>query len=134
MSEPADEATPGPDSGDDHEAKPGAIEQAAAAGLLRATDNLDPWDVTFPHPLIQAAVYENIPPARRVHLHRFAAQLVEDAGTALRHLVAAASAPDPDLADRLDAFARREMSWGAWASAGSALMESSRLSQERTQR
>lgn len=30
MSEPADEATPGPDSGDDHEAKPGAIEQAAA--------------------------------------------------------------------------------------------------------
>lgn len=90
----------------------GVLEQAVAGGLLRATENLDPWDVTFPHPLIRAAVYEHIAPARRMHLHRRAAELLDDAGTALRHLVAAASAPDPDLADRLDAFARREMSWG----------------------
>ena len=68
----------------------GVLEEAVAGGLLRATDNLDPWDVTFPHPLIRAAVYEHVAPARRVHLHRRAAELLDDtgtAGTALRHLV-----------------------------------------------
>lgn len=112
----------------------GAFEEAAAAGLLRVADDLDFWYATFPHPLIQAAVYENVTPGKRIALHRLAASLLEDAGSALRHLVAAAPSPDPDLADRLDAFAHREMRWGAWASAGLALMEASRLSREQTLR
>lgn len=112
----------------------GALEEAAALELLQGIDRMQIWDVTFPHPLVQAAVYEHVNPTRRVRLHREAAELVEDAGTALRHRVAAATPPDGALAATLDDFARVEMQWGAWASAASALVEASRMSVERQDR
>ena len=111
-----------------------ALEEAVAVGLLQSTDKIDFWDVTFPHPLVQAAVYEHVSPTDRVRLHRIASQLVDDPGAALRHRVAATTPPDGELAAALDAFARREMRWGAWASAASALVEASRMSVERMQR
>ena len=111
-----------------------ALEEADAVGLLHSTDKIEIWDVTFPHPLVQAAVYEHVAPTSRVRLHRSAAELLDDAGAALRHRVAAATPPDPELADDLDAFARLRTSWGAWASAASALVEASRLSHDREQR
>jgi predicted ATPase len=97
----------------------GALEEAAALELLQGIDRMQIWDVTFPHPLVQAAVYEHVNPTRRVRLHRAAAALVEDAGTALRHRVAAATPPDGALAATLDDFARVEMQWGAWPLSGS---------------
>ena len=102
--------------------------------LEQGTDKVEIWDVTFPHPLVQAAVYEHVAPTSRVRLHRSAAELVDDAGAALRHRVAATTPPDAALAADLDAFARLEMRWGAWASAASALVEASRMSPEREQR
>ncbi len=112
-----------------------ALEEAATVGLLeQGTDKVEIWDVTFPHPLVQAAVYEHVGPTSRVRLHRSAAELVDDAGAALRHRVAATTPPDAELAADLDAFARLEMRWGAWASAASALVEASRMSPEREQR
>jgi len=111
-----------------------ALEEAVAVGLLHAVDKVDIRDVTFPHPLVQAAVYENVAPTRRARLHRAAAELLDDDGAALRHRVAAAFGPDPELAERLDAFARQRIGWGAWASAASALMEASRFSRDREQR
>jgi DNA-binding CsgD family transcriptional regulator len=69
-----------------------------------------------------------------VRLHRAAASLVDDEGTALRHRVAATRPPDEELAEDLDAFARRESMRGAWASAAAASVEASRLSADRRQR
>jgi DNA-binding CsgD family transcriptional regulator len=112
----------------------GALEEAATVGLLHGRDELTIWDVTFPHPLVQAAVYEHVGPASRVRLHRAAAELVDDGGAALRHRVAATRPPDDELAEVLTTFARRESTRGAWASAAAALVEASRLSSGREQR
>ena len=103
-------------------------------GLLQGTDAVEIWDVMFPHPLVQAAVYEHVAPTVRVRLHRAAAGLAEDAGAALRHRVAATTPPNAELAAALDAFARGEMRWGAWASAASALVEAGRMSVRRDER
>ena len=62
-----------------------ALEEAVAVGLLRAVDKIDIRDVIFPHPLVQAAVYENVAPTCRARLHRAAAELLDDDGAALRH-------------------------------------------------
>jgi hypothetical protein len=112
----------------------GALEEAAAVGLLRGRDELTIWEVMFPHPLVQAAVYEHIGAAGRVRLHQAAARLIDDDGAALRHRVAATRPPDEQLARELDAFARRESKRGAWASAAAASVEASRLSASRGQR
>ena len=112
----------------------GALEEAVAAGLLRSRDEETIWEVMFPHPLVQAAVYEHVGPSARLRLHRGAASLVEDDGAALRHRVAATEPPDEGLAADLDAFAQRESKRGAWASAAAASLEASRLSASRHQR
>ena len=111
-----------------------ALEEAGVVGLLEARDEPGIREVVFPHPLVQAAVYEQLGPARRVRLHLAAAELVKEDGAALRHRVAAATQPDPGLAAELDAFARRDAASGAWAGAASALVEASRLSPTREQR
>jgi DNA-binding CsgD family transcriptional regulator len=111
-----------------------ALEEAVAIGLLHSTDKIDIWDVMFPHPLVQAAVYEHMSPTSRVKLHRAAAKLVDDEGAALRHRVAATTPPDDEVAAVLDTFARREMRWGAWANAASALVAASRMSSDRAER
>ena len=111
-----------------------ALEEATTAGLLRGSAAAEPWDVEFPHPLVRAAVYEQVGPAARLRMHRAAADLVQDPGSALRHRVSGASPPDAALADDLDAFARAEMQWGAWASAANALVEASRMSVDRGER
>lgn len=112
----------------------GAFDEAGVVGLLQGTDAVEIWDVMFPHPLVQAAVYEHVAPTVRVRLHRAAAGLAEDAGTALRHRVASTTPPNAELAAALDAFARGEMRWGAWASAASALVEAGRMSVRRDER
>lgn len=111
-----------------------ALEEAVATGLLQSTDDVDMWDVAFLHPLVHAAVYEHVSPTNRVRLHHAATELVDDAGAALRHRVAATTPPNDEVAAALDAFARQEMRWGAWASAAAALVEASRMSARRTER
>ena len=103
-------------------------------GLLQVRDELGIREVGFPHPLVQAAVYEQLGPLRRVQLHSAAAEFVDEEGALLRHRVLAATPPDPGLAAELEAFARREAAVGAWASAAWALVEGSSLSPDREQR
>jgi Response regulator containing a CheY-like receiver domain and an HTH DNA-binding domain len=91
-------------------------------------------DVMFPHPLVQAAVYEQLGPVRRVRLHLAAAELVDEDGARLRHRVAAADPPDEGLAAELSEFAERQAATGAWAGAASALVEASRMSATRQRR
>jgi NAD-dependent dihydropyrimidine dehydrogenase PreA subunit len=79
-----------------------ALEEASDAGLLRWIDAPPIPAPAFAHPLIAAAVYDQIGPGRRAQLHALAAELVDDEATALRHLAAAAAGPDAELARRLE--------------------------------
>ncbi len=97
-----------------------ALEEATIVDLLRYRAEPGVRDVTFPHPLVQAAVYGHIDALRRARLHARAAGLLDDEGAALRHRVAATGTPNAELAAELEAFGRREFNAGAWASAASA--------------
>ncbi len=103
-----------------------ALERAVRAGLLRETPAGVAPEVAFPHPLVHAAVYQDIGPAQRAALHTRAAELVDDEYTRLRHRVLAATGPDEQLAEALAACARREAATGQWAVAGTHLRHASR--------
>jgi DNA-binding CsgD family transcriptional regulator len=111
-----------------------ALDEAVDLNLLQLRADSGVRDVTFSHPLVQAAVYEQLGPAGRVRLHSVAAGLVDDEASALRHRVMAVTPPDPELVSDLDAFARRQATVGAWSGAAWALVEGSRLSPDRTSR
>jgi len=83
--------------------------------------------VRFQHPLIRAAIYDDIGPARRTALHhRAAAVLTGD--QSLQHLVAAATQPDPEIVGLLRAAAKRHRAAGHWRSAARSLQDAARLS------
>lgn len=75
----------------------GAVDQLTRANLLTCRYADDGWRLSFAHPLVRAAVYDDLGPLDRQRLHRRAADLV-DGDASLLHLVAAASGPDPELA------------------------------------
>ena len=108
----------------------GADDASEAEGLLRRTREY----LEFDHPLTQAAVYHALPADRRAELHRRAAEVIDDEGTALRHRVAAAPVPDPGLADVLEAFSEREARRGAWPSAAARIIDAGRLSETASER
>jgi DNA-binding CsgD family transcriptional regulator len=111
-----------------------ALEEASDAGLLRWVKTPGVPSPAYAHPLIAAAVYDHIGPARRARLHAVAAGLVEDEGTALRHLAAAAAGPDADLARRLEALAEHKAASQCVESAAIAMVAASRLSASRSER
>ena len=83
--------------------------------------------VAFAHPLIRAAVYGDLGPGARAGLHRTAAAVLEGRA-ALRHRIAAAHGPDPDLADDLEAWARHRLETGQTSRAAEAMTVAHRLS------
>jgi DNA-binding CsgD family transcriptional regulator len=105
-----------------------ALDEAIAVGLLRAGDEPGTGEIGFPHPLVQAAVHEQLAPGHGVRLHLAAAKLVDDDGAALRHRVAAAQPPDEELAEDLSSLAEQRAAAGAWAGAATALVQASQLS------
>src|SRR6266540_238841 len=106
-----------------------ALEQAVAAGLL--VEQPATLTVGFPHPLVHAAIYQQLGPARRAGLHTRAAGLVDDEAARLRHRVRAASGPDPALAADLARAGRRHTTVGTWASAAEQLATAARLAPDR---
>ena len=105
-----------------------ALDAASVAGILDTTPGPQLVDVKFTHPMTRAAVYDQLPLARRAELHAAAARLVDDETDSLRHRVAAGRGHDPTLVADLENYATREASRGAWASAASTLAVISRLS------
>jgi ATP/maltotriose-dependent transcriptional regulator MalT len=104
-----------------------ALEQATATRLLKAEPTSGIRLIAFPHPLVHAAVYQDLGPVRRVRLHTQAAALVDlDAGR-LRHLLRAANGPDPQLAAELATSARRHAAAGLWGIAAEQLTAAARL-------
>ncbi len=111
-----------------------ALDDAQRCGLLHPVDRLGSMLLRLPDPMVRSAVVTLMGPARRVALHRRAADSVEDRGAALTHAGAAALLPDSQLADRLDDLARERSGEGAWAAAAELLVRASRLTRDRAAR
>ena len=76
-----------------------ALEEACRAGLLTTPHPTSAWHLTFPDPLVGAAVYGQLGAAQRARLHLAAAGLVADDRAARNHrtLAAQRSVADGDL-------------------------------------
>jgi ATP/maltotriose-dependent transcriptional regulator MalT len=111
-----------------------ALEEASTARLLQHHQGQAGVTVAFVHPLIRAAVYQTLGPARRAALHAHAATLLDDQTVALHHRVRATIGPDPVLATELTAYARSHTTSGAWASAADALAAAAQLTPDRPAR
>jgi DNA-binding CsgD family transcriptional regulator len=100
-----------------------AIDELSRARLL----HLPPGSsaVGFEHPLVRAAVYADLGPAARSHLHRAAAAR-RDGWPALQHRIAAAHGADPVLADDLEDEANRARSSGNLMAAAEAMLAAHR--------
>jgi DNA-binding CsgD family transcriptional regulator len=110
-----------------------ALEQAIRSHLLEEQRSAAERLIAFPHPLVQAAVYLDLGPARRSQLHARAADLVGDE-SALRHRIAAAAGTDATLATEAAARARDQAASGILPAAIDSLAAAARLSPLRTDR
>ena len=104
----------------------GAATDAAALGLLRGPLPGDKT-VAFAHPLLRAAVYHAMTPARRHDLHVRAAATATDERTSLRHRLAASAGADDDLAGELASWAVAQARGGSLGLATSAFLAASRV-------
>lgn len=93
-----------------------ALEEAIDAGLLR--EEIGTGELSFPCPLIRAAVYQgHLGPSRRAALHRRAAELAQDPAARLWHRGLGAVGPDRELAAELAGLGRRRAAEGDWTEA-----------------
>lgn len=107
------------------------LDEAFRAGILVARERRGVVTLWFRDPMTRAVVMDEIGPARWHTLHSKAAELVDDEGAALFHLVSASPLIDGNLADRLDKFADDRSADGTWSLAGEALITASRITPER---
>ncbi|MBV9817180.1 MAG: AAA family ATPase [Solirubrobacterales bacterium] len=110
-----------------------AVEGALRADLLVLDHDRLPEEIAFPHPLIRAAVRDDLPPARRSALHLRWARLA-DAGEALGHRAAASHGADDALAAELQATAEAEIATGRLAAGVEHLLAASRIAASRDRR
>lgn len=97
-----------------------------APAILVSAESPRGWTVRFPHPLVRAAVYDDIGPHVQATLHARAGDLLTG-DAALHHLVAAADGPDDDLADQLTAAAAANLAKGDAHAAGDLTLKASRV-------
>src|SRR5919198_3868356 len=88
-------------------------EEQLAPALEARVVELDEDRILFSHPLLASGVYATAGPAERRALHRRLAQIVPDPEEHARHLALGAKGPDPHVAARLEAAARRAHARGA---------------------
>jgi DNA-binding CsgD family transcriptional regulator len=103
---------------------PSAFDPAVEAHVMEVANGR----IRFAHPLLASGAYAAVGPARRAELHARLAAVVSDIEERARHLAAAASEPDPEVAAALDDAARSARVRGAPATAA----ELSELAAQRT--
>ena len=81
-----------------------ALEELTRAQVLTCAQTDEGWRISFAHPLVRAAVYDDLGPLERQKAHQRAAVLCEH-DQALFHRLAASSGPDTELAAELAARA-----------------------------
>lgn len=104
-----------------------AVEELQKSALVGITDDgVDGPHLHFVHPLVRSAVHDDLGMVTRCRMHASAASL-RTGVQALRHRVAAATAPAPDLVGDLLVHAEAERARGAWRPAADALLAATRL-------
>jgi DNA-binding NarL/FixJ family response regulator len=110
-------------------ADPGpALEEALGAELLALVPARVPEEISFPHPLLRAAVRDDLSPARRRALHLSWSEHTTGSD-ALAHRVAASHGSDDALAAELQATAEAEVEAGRLAAGVERLLWSSRIAE-----
>jgi len=109
-----------------------ALEELEAAEILALRAGIDGWQVRWSHPLVRAAVYDDLGPATRARLHRRAANFL-GGEQALTHLVAASTGGNGVLVVRLDEQAARQRESGRLHAAAETLLDAARLSPASTE-
>lgn len=104
-----------------------ALEELKRARIVRLRADSDGWHVQFEHPLVRAALYDDVGPGTRAEFHSRAAKLLGGPG-ALSHLVAATSRPDLPLAARVENEALTRRHTGNLRSAADLMFSAVRLS------
>ena len=102
-----------------------ALERAEDAGVLSVSEQR----LSFTHPLVKAVAYERTSPAERRRAHKALAAHCDDDARAW-HLAAATVGPDDDVADLLEAAARRASVRGAHSVAADALQRAAGFSEQ----
>ena len=102
---------------------PDALAPAEAGGIVE----LDHGDVSFTHPLLASGAYTAADPARRREVHGQLGRIVRDPEERARHLAAAATGPDPKVANALERGAQRARARGAPAAAADLSEEAAQL-------
>ena len=102
-----------------------ALERAEDAGVLSVSEQR----LSFTHPLVKAVAYERTGPAERRRAHKALAAHCDDDARAW-HLAAATVGPDDDVADLLEAAARRASVRGAHSVAADALQRAAGFSEQ----
>src|SRR6266700_2269711 len=113
--------------------EPQALEVAEAANLL----SVGAGTVSFRHPLLRSAVYQQAAAAERRNAHRTLAAVLDGEGKEDRrawHLAAAAPEPDERVAAALEGSAGRAGERGGHAAAASALERAADLTPDEGQR
>lgn len=110
-----------------------ALDEAAAAGLVAEDRDAAGAGIAFTHPLVHAAVRDDLGSDQRRRLHRAAAGLAAPAA-ALTHRVAAAVGPDDGLAGDLEEAALEALGAGRAAQAAAWLEQASAASTDSGQR
>ncbi|MDQ3932965.1 MAG: AAA family ATPase [Actinomycetota bacterium] len=111
------------------------LEEAVTAQLL-VEDIETPAvrSVAFTHPLVRAAVYHDLGPARRAELHGRAAAATSDRASFLRHRVLASPGADDSLASEAIEFGREEVARGVLPSGAAHLLLAARVTPRQTER
>ncbi len=103
-----------------------ALDRAVAGGLVRFDERPGDRSISLTHPLIRAAILDDLAPSRRLALHRRAGAVLS--GTAgLRHRLAGSPGFDADLAGEARRAAMAEADRGAHAAAARLALEAARI-------
>jgi DNA-binding CsgD family transcriptional regulator len=100
----------------------GAAEALAGHGLIELVGTVAERQLAFSHGLVRASIVDNLPPSRRAELHERAAD-VTSGDESLRHRLAAAHEPQPELVEAALARADHHAGSGSAAQAARLLLE-----------
>ena len=112
----------------------GAVDEAVAGGLLKRLGVPPAITVRPAHPLVGAAVCQELPASEQARLHLAAATLVPDEFAGIQHRIAASPGADERLAAEIAEYARRQSRRGAAGLAAAALIGGARVAQRRATR
>jgi DNA-binding CsgD family transcriptional regulator len=104
-----------------------ALDEAVRERLVELVDLPGDRSVEFAHPMIRAAVVEDLAPSRRAALHRAAGEVMAGPG-GLRHRLAGCGGYDEALAEEAQRVASDEAHRGAHGSSARLWMEVARIS------